>query len=260
MKVKTILMTAFIVLSVATYAFAVEGHGHNEHSEAVPEGGRGSMMGQEHKGSMMGHMKEEASSAIEVGNKVCPVSGEKVGGMGPVVQHEYKGKVYNFCCAGCVETFKKDPEKYIKIVEESMEQKNAKEGSHDHSKHVMGEMDSHVMKEMHDEQKAHSMAVAENTKNAKGEVREVHLEAYQFSFSPDTIVVNKGDSVKIHATSRDVPHGIFIEEYGINILVKKGAVEEIEFVADKAGEFDIICSVYCGKGHHSMKAKLIVKE
>ncbi|HDQ25721.1 MAG TPA: YHS domain-containing protein [bacterium] len=27
---------------------------------------------------------------------------------------EYKGKTYYFCCAGCPEAFKKDPEKYIK--------------------------------------------------------------------------------------------------------------------------------------------------
>jgi YHS domain-containing protein len=32
--------------------------------------------------------------------------------------YEYKGKVYNFCCQMCIEEFKKDPQKYIKKVEE----------------------------------------------------------------------------------------------------------------------------------------------
>ncbi len=86
------------------------------------------------------------------------------------------------------------------------------------------------------------------------------LEAYRFSYSPDTIVVNKGDVVRITATSRDVTHVFFIAEYGINEKVEKGKYKDIEFVADKAGEFEIICSTYCGQGHYRMKAKLIVEE
>ncbi|MFH1863971.1 MAG: hypothetical protein ABIJ85_03665, partial [bacterium] len=74
------------------------------------------------------------------------------------------------------------------------------------------------------------------------------------------ITVSKGDIVKIHATSRDVPHGIYIKEYNVKVPVKKGEIQQIEFVADKTGEFDMLCSIYCGRGHHSMKAKLIVVE
>ena len=29
------------------------------------------------------------------------------------VTYEYKGKVYSFCCQGCIIEFSKDPEKYI---------------------------------------------------------------------------------------------------------------------------------------------------
>lgn len=55
--------------------------------------------------------------SINVGNKICPVSGEKIGeGMKPVT-YEYKGKIYNLCCEMCIEKFKKDPDKYIKIIE-----------------------------------------------------------------------------------------------------------------------------------------------
>jgi heme/copper-type cytochrome/quinol oxidase subunit 2 len=43
-------------------------------------------------------------------------------------------------------------------------------------------------------------------------------------------------------------------------VVKKGQKTEINFVAEKAGEFAIVCSVYCGPGHAEMKGKLIVKE
>ena len=91
-------------------------------------------------------------------------------------------------------------------------------------------------------------------------IKEINLEIFQFGYSPELITVKKGDIVKIYASSRDVPHGIYIKAYNINVVVKKGKKQKIEFIADKSGEFDIICSVYCGRGHHSMKAKLVVEE
>ena len=61
--------------------------------------------------------KASSVSAKDVGNKMCPVSGEEVGKMGPVEKMEYKGKVYNFCCKMCIKDFKKNPEKFIKKLE-----------------------------------------------------------------------------------------------------------------------------------------------
>lgn len=57
--------------------------------------------------------------AVNVGNKICPVSGEKIDEKMKAI-YEYEGKIYNFCCAACVEEFKKDPQKYIKKVEEEL--------------------------------------------------------------------------------------------------------------------------------------------
>jgi nitrosocyanin len=91
-------------------------------------------------------------------------------------------------------------------------------------------------------------------------IKEINLETYRYGFFPNPIIVKKGDIVKIFATSRDVTHGIHIDRYNINIPVKKGETKKIEFLADKVGEFEISCSVYCGSGHNNMKAKLIVEE
>ena len=182
------------------------------------------------------------AAAVEVGHTVCPVSGEVIGGMGPAVRFEYDGKIYNFCCSGCVEIFKKDPEKYVKLVEEQMSQsEQMAEGNAPAAQ--MGE----------------NMPAAIENASSAAQVKEFNLEAYQFGYSPETLPVKKGDVVKIHATSKDVPHGVFIKEYGINATVKKGEVADIEFVADKTGEFEIRCSVYCGAGHRTMKARLIVE-
>ncbi|MFH1094225.1 MAG: YHS domain-containing protein [Candidatus Omnitrophota bacterium] len=56
---------------------------------------------------------------LEVGNKICPVTGEKVDEKTKAT-YEYQGKVYNFCCPVCIDEFKKDPDKYIKKVEEEL--------------------------------------------------------------------------------------------------------------------------------------------
>jgi len=48
----------------------------------------------------------------EVINNTCPVMGGKVDKDTPY-KAEYKGKTIGFCCAGCVEKFEADPEKYM---------------------------------------------------------------------------------------------------------------------------------------------------
>ncbi len=48
---------------------------------------------------------------------VCPVSGEPVSADSNIT-YSYKGTVYRFCCPRCIDEFKKDPEKYIKQMEE----------------------------------------------------------------------------------------------------------------------------------------------
>ena len=57
------------------------------------------------------------SEAVDAGNKICPVTGEKINEKTKGT-YVYNGKIYNFCCPMCIGGFKKDPEKYIKKIEE----------------------------------------------------------------------------------------------------------------------------------------------
>ena len=50
--------------------------------------------------------------------KTCIISGDKLGEMGDPYVYEYKDREIKFCCKGCVKDFKKDPEKYIKKIDE----------------------------------------------------------------------------------------------------------------------------------------------
>lgn len=48
------------------------------------------------------------------GEIVCPVQGEVIASPEKAFAHQdYKGTRYYFCCAGCPESFAKEPEKYI---------------------------------------------------------------------------------------------------------------------------------------------------
>ena len=71
-------------------------------------------------------MCQESPSIPEVkaieGNKICPISGEKIVS-GKELKIEYHGKVYNLCCSMCEKDFKKDPEAAIKKLEMMQEQK-----------------------------------------------------------------------------------------------------------------------------------------
>ena len=75
---------------------------------------------------------ETPTAPVEVGNKICPVTGEEIkdSDMGEAAKVEYNGKIYNLCCSMCVKDFKKDPETYIKKVEAELESmKNSTEQS-----------------------------------------------------------------------------------------------------------------------------------
>jgi cytochrome c oxidase subunit 2 len=92
-----------------------------------------------------------------------------------------------------------------------------------------------------------------------GPDRIIYLKARQFSFSPDTIKVKQADKIRIIAESLDVAHGFAISEFNINATIERGKKTIIEFIANKKGQYDFVCSVYCGSGHSSMKGKLIVE-
>ena len=56
----------------------------------------------------------------------CVVSGGKLGGdMGEPVKFDYNGREVRFCCPGCVAIFKKDPAKYLKILDDAAAKQSA---------------------------------------------------------------------------------------------------------------------------------------
>ncbi len=90
-------------------------------------------------------------------------------------------------------------------------------------------------------------------------VKKFSITAQNWSFSPSTITVNKGDKVELSIKSVDVNHGFFLSAFNVNKQLKPGETVTASFTADKAGSFSFVCSVFCGSGHASMSGTLIVK-
>ena len=90
--------------------------------------------------------------------------------------------------------------------------------------------------------------------------KEFTVTGQNFSFTPSTITVKKGDKVKIIFKSGDMMHDLKIDELGVATkILRAGEQDSIEFIADKAGTFEYYCSV----GNHramGMKGTFIVKE
>lgn len=91
-------------------------------------------------------------------------------------------------------------------------------------------------------------------------VRVVQVKAMQFEFQPSTIVVRRGERVRLEVTSQDVAHGMGIEAYDINRTLPPKETQEIEFTADRPGRHHFHCTVYCGTGHNDMHGELVVLE
>lgn len=102
------LVLTGVILILGAFAYAQD---HSDHHQMMQ--------------MPMNEQKQEVTvtskKAINVGNLICPVMGEKIDEKTKET-YEYKGKIYNLCCSTCVEEFKKNPEKYVQIVDK--EKKN----------------------------------------------------------------------------------------------------------------------------------------
>lgn len=91
-------------------------------------------------------------------------------------------------------------------------------------------------------------------------VKEITIRAYTWGFSPQAIYVNPNDTVRFIVLSEDIKHGFAINELGINLqlLSERQIRSPAVRVNLPEGRYTIHCSIFCGMGHPSMKARLIV--
>lgn len=92
---------------------------------------------------------------------------------------------------------------------------------------------------------------------------EVFAQQYSWIFvydndkeTEDELVVPYGRPIKLNITSIDVNHSFSLPAYRIKVDAVRGMVNYVWFMADELGEFDILCTEYCGVEHAFMLAKL----
>jgi heme/copper-type cytochrome/quinol oxidase subunit 2 len=89
-------------------------------------------------------------------------------------------------------------------------------------------------------------------------VHVVQIVASRFTFEPAIVQVVAGESVRIVVRSKDGTHGFSIPKLKIDLRVPNGGDPvTAEFIAPAAGEYEIACSEFCGRGHGQMKAALV---
>lgn len=87
---------------------------------------------------------------------------------------------------------------------------------------------------------------------------DAYILASQWQWSP-ILKLKKGQTYRIHLSSKDVQHGFSLQPLNYNLQVVPGYDYVIKLTPQEAGEFTIVCNEYCGIGHHLMVGKLIVE-
>ncbi|MEM1946469.1 MAG: cupredoxin domain-containing protein [Candidatus Caldarchaeum sp.] len=95
----------------------------------------------------------------------------------------------------------------------------------------------------------------------------IRVEARQFAWQfiyPDGRVsgelkVKAGQTVKLELHSADVIHSIFIRDLGLKKDAVPGRTNVLYFTPTVPGRYLIQCAEFCGQGHYSMIAWLVVE-
>ncbi len=94
-----------------------------------------------------------------------------------------------------------------------------------------------------------SAAPQDNTVSASVSVKSSPVKQFtvtgaNYSFTPSTLSVKKGDTVKLTFKNSNGMHDLRIDEFGVaTSRIASGTQETVTFIADKVGSFQYYCSV-----------------
>lgn len=97
------------------------------------------------------------------------------------------------------------------------------------------------------------------TNNANQE-QVIKIVARRFAYTPNEIVLKKGQPVVLEFTSIDFVHGFKIPDLNIRADLPPGKVTRIRLTPENAGVYDFLCDNFCGSDHEEMSGRIIVKE
>jgi cytochrome c oxidase subunit 2 len=87
----------------------------------------------------------------------------------------------------------------------------------------------------------------------------IAITAKRFAFTPDHVVLKRGEPVTLRLTSQDVTHGFFVRPLKVDELIEPGKTVDVKVDPQTAGTFTVICHHFCGAGHGNMKMTITVE-
>lgn len=130
----------------------------------------------------------------------CAVSGEKIKKSEAKGTYEYNGETYYFCCDNCIESFKKNPEKYIHREGQQMQE----HAHHDSESQVHEQGDDTVVDPVCGMKIKKSEAKATHEYNGKTYYFCMEGCKEKFVGNPENYVKENGDKVTCPVMGREI--------------------------------------------------------
>ena len=109
------------------------------------------------------------------------------------------------------------------------------------------------------DQKAHQKRGAVAAKSeVPGQVKRIHVTAYEGKISPSTLRVQRGEKVQITFVSKDSTYSIKFPDFDISDKVSPEKPGLVEFTPTTAGTFEFRCSKSVSFKHWSKNGTLVV--
>lgn len=89
--------------------------------------------------------------------------------------------------------------------------------------------------------------------------RVIEIEARRFRFTPNEIVVKRGEAVTLAFRSVDFVHGFNLPDFGMRADLVPGTLVKVRLRPTRAGRFTFLCDNFCGDGHEEMNGTLVVE-
>ncbi|HEY8719227.1 Sec-dependent nitrous-oxide reductase [Pengzhenrongella sp.] len=108
----------------------------------------------------------------------------------------------------------------------------------------------------------HAIVAGKERVERNGSVVDVYATLMRSHFTPGTLKVTVGDTVRIHLTNiettENATHTFTIPAYNIQATLDPGEVVNVEFTADRVGSFAFYCAQFCSALHMEMYGWLLV--
>ena len=89
-------------------------------------------------------------------------------------------------------------------------------------------------------------------------VKVIKVTAERYKFTPNPIVLKKGELTELRLTSLDVHHGFNCPGLNLRADALTHKTTYLRVKAAKKGTYPFFCDVYCGEGHETMNGSIEV--